>query len=222
MFKAEDEGHHEGGDPLKDHEDRPSSPHASVNTMPLPAPAALLSFARPRTQTATSSFPSRRSADFLNFTRPVSFFTTYSKVHAGTTGVAALEQLERLDAVEASLKKLCGGVGGDYSGNADYEVDVAESPTSPSTRNGKLFKGPVFGTRMNVPVVFSHARRRRRGAVGGAPHSQGRSRRGGSLMGCQRQWKDYFVGRVRGGRMWRRCRSRYRIWMGGHRYFRGG
>ena len=142
MFKVEDEVHHESEDPFEDHEDRPSSPHASISTMPLPAPAARLSFTRPRMQKATSNFPSRRSADFLNFTRPVSFSTTYSKVHPGTTGVAVLEQLERLDAVEASLKKLGGGVDGDNSGNADCEVDVAESPTSPSTKNGRLF-GPV-------------------------------------------------------------------------------
>jgi len=166
--------------------------------MPLPALVALLSFSRPRTQMATSSFPSRRSADFLNFTRPVSFSTTYSKVHPGTTGVAVLEQLERLDAVEASLKKLGGGVGGDNSENTDCETDVAESPTSPSTRNGRLF-GPVSASGRMSPVVFSHARRRR-GAAGGAPHSQGRYRQDGSLMGRQRWWKEYFVECVRGGR----------------------
>ena len=134
MFKVEDEVHHESEDPFEDHEDRPSSPHASISTMPLPAPAERLSFTRPRMQKPTSNF--------LNFTRPVSFSTTYSKVHPGITGVAVLEQLERLDAVEASLKKLGGGIDGDNSGNADCEVHVAESPTSPSTRNGRLF-GPV-------------------------------------------------------------------------------
>ncbi|KAF9650860.1 hypothetical protein BDM02DRAFT_3092313 [Thelephora ganbajun] len=135
MFKPEDEDHHESEDPFEDHEDRPSSPHASISTMPLPTPTARLSFGRPRPQRVISG-PSRRSADFLNFTRPVSFSTTYSKVHPGTTGVAVLEQMERLDAVEASLKKLGGGVSGeDNPGNADGEVDVTESSPSASTRN---------------------------------------------------------------------------------------
>jgi len=70
--------------------------------------------------------------------------TAYSKVHPSTTEVAVLEKLEGLDAVEASLKNLCSGVGGDNSENADCEVDVAESPTSPSTRNGRPFKGPAL------------------------------------------------------------------------------
>jgi len=40
-----------------------------------------------------------------------------------------------LYAVEASLKKLSGGVSGDNSGDPDREDDVAESATSPRTRN---------------------------------------------------------------------------------------
>ena len=135
MFQPEDEDRHNGEDPFEDHEERPSSPHASINTMPLPAPTARLSFARPRPQRGTSG-PPRRSADLLRFPRPVSFATTYSKVHPGTTGVAVLEQMERLDAVEASLKKLGGGVERDNSGSDDREVDVTESPADASTRPG--------------------------------------------------------------------------------------
>jgi len=92
-------------------------------------------FVRPRQQRFASS-PSKRSGGSLNFARPVSFSTTYSKIHPGTTGVAVLEQMERLDAVEASLKKL-GGVDGDNYGNPDREEDVAESATSPRTRNSR-------------------------------------------------------------------------------------
>jgi len=143
MFKAEDEDHHENDNPFQDPEDRPSSPHASINTMPLPAPTPRLSLTRPRQQKFVSA-PSRRSRDFVNFTRPVSFSTTYSKVHPGTTGVAVLEQMERLDAVEASLKKLGGGVGGDSSGNPDREEDVVESATSPRTRNNRS-SAPISG-----------------------------------------------------------------------------
>jgi phosphatidylinositol 4-kinase type 2 len=134
-FKPEDEDAHANEDPFEDNEDRPSSPHASISTMPLPAPPARLSLSRPRVQKVVSDFPSRRSADFHKFARPVSFATTYNKVHPGTTGVAVLEQMERLDAVEASLKKLGGSAGEDNSGNADREVDVAEASTS--TRNNR-------------------------------------------------------------------------------------
>jgi phosphatidylinositol 4-kinase type 2 len=129
MFKAEDEDHHENEDPFEDPRRPPfiasrlNQHHATPRSHP---PAQFC-----ETKTAEIRLgPSRRSADFLNFTRPVSFSTTYSKVHPGTTGVAVLEQMERLDAVEASLKKLGGGVGGDNSGNPDREEDVAESSTS--------------------------------------------------------------------------------------------
>jgi len=112
-------------------------PRASTNTIPFPVPVAWLGSTRSITHRATSSFPSKRPADFLNFTRPAPFSTTYSKVHSETTGVAILEQLERLDAVEVSVKKLGSSVGGDNSGNGDCEVDVAVSPISPITRNGR-------------------------------------------------------------------------------------
>ena len=63
---------------------------------------------------------------------------TYSKVHPGTTGAAVLEQMERLDAVEASLKKLGGGVGSeDDSEDVDREVDMGESPTPTGTWGNK-------------------------------------------------------------------------------------
>ena len=67
--------------------------------------------------------------DFLDFTRPISFFVTYSKVHPGVTEAAVLEQMGELDAVKVNLKKLGGVGGGDDSGDADHEVDVAEFPT---------------------------------------------------------------------------------------------
>jgi phosphatidylinositol 4-kinase type 2 len=134
MFKPEDEDHHESEDPFEDHENRPSSPHASINTMPPPNPTAKLNFTRQKPERASSG-PSRRPVDFLKFSRPLSFSTTYSKIHPGTTGVAVLEQMERPDAVEASLKKLGSSVDGDNSRNVDSEVDVAESTIHASTRN---------------------------------------------------------------------------------------
>lgn len=137
MFKLEEGDRHESEDPFEDNENggRPSSPQASINTMPLPTPSSRLGFASPRPQSAVSG-PSRRSADFLRFPRPVSFATAYSKVHPGTTGVAVLEQMERLDAVEASLKKL----GGSVDGDVDREVDVVESPTRGTRPSGP---GPI-------------------------------------------------------------------------------
>ena len=159
IFKNEDEDSHENEDPFEDHEGRPSSPHASINTMPLPAPVARLSFSRPRSHRVVSGFPSRRSGDLLNFARPVSFSTTYSKVHPGTTGVAVLEQMERLDAVEASLKKLGGGVsGGDNSGDADHEVDVAESSIPTNTRiNTQSTPTPAPGRTSRSSSSLTHS-----------------------------------------------------------------
>ena len=145
MFKSEDGDPNENEDPFKDPEDHPSSPHASVSAMPPPPPTPRQSFARPRLQRIISG-PSRRSADFLKFTRPVSFSTTYSKVHPGTTGVAVLEQMERLDAVEASLKKLGGGASGDNSGGADREVDVADRPSKPASAPGRMSRSSSLQT----------------------------------------------------------------------------
>lgn len=150
MFKLEEGDHHENEDPFEDNEDRPSSPQASINTMPLPTPASRLGFARPRPERAGSG-PPRRSADFLKFPRPVSFATTYSKVHPGTTGVAVLEQLERLDAVEASLKKLSGGV----DGNTDREVDVAESPIRGTRPSGPTAPGRISRSSSSHTYTYS-------------------------------------------------------------------
>jgi hypothetical protein len=74
---------------------------------------------------------------FLVFARPASFSVAYTKDCPCTMGVGVLEQMERLDAVEANLKKLGDRVGGDNSGNPDRDKDMAESATAPRTRNGK-------------------------------------------------------------------------------------
>ena len=56
--------------------------------------------------------------------------------------------MERLDAVEAGLKELGGSAGEDNSGNADCEVDVAESSKEQQTA----------GVRMSLSLVLlSHA-----------------------------------------------------------------
>ena len=98
-------------DPFEDHEDRPSSPHASIGTMLLPTPTQLL---ETRLQRVAPGVSSGRSADFLGFIRPVSFSPACSKVHPGMTEFVVLEQMERSDDVKESLKTLGSGVcGGD-------------------------------------------------------------------------------------------------------------
>lgn len=48
----------------------------------------------------------RVSTDFTGAPRPVSFSAKFSRVHPATTGVTVLEHMERLDQVEAGLKRL--------------------------------------------------------------------------------------------------------------------
>lgn len=56
--------------------------------------------------------------------RPVSFSAKFSRVHPATTGVTVLEHMERLDQVEAGLKRL-GLEEGDGDGDEEEEeVDV--------------------------------------------------------------------------------------------------
>jgi len=58
--------------------------------------------------------------------RPVPFSAKFQKVHQSVTGVTVLEHLERLDAVEASLKRLGGGEDAIIEED-DEEIDVGES-----------------------------------------------------------------------------------------------
>ncbi|OBZ68177.1 Phosphatidylinositol 4-kinase lsb6 [Grifola frondosa] len=99
-----------------------SSPHASINTMPLPAQPK-----RKRSQSAShmSDFPPpmrRLSTDLSGVTRPVSFSAKFHRVHPATTGVTVLEHMERLDAVEAGLKR----IGVEESAEEEEEQDVGE------------------------------------------------------------------------------------------------
>ena len=70
------------------------------------------------------------------YSRPVSFSKKFSRVHPAMTGVTVLEHMERLDAVEAGLKRL--GVE-ETVVDDDEEVDVGESsrpkkPVRPTVR----------------------------------------------------------------------------------------
>lgn len=100
-----------------------ASPQLSVSSVPLPR--------RIRSQSASGEFPPpmrRTSTDASGTTRPVPFAAKFQKVHPGTTGVTVLEHMERLDAVEASLKRL--GMEDTFIEEDDEEeVDVGESST---------------------------------------------------------------------------------------------
>jgi len=125
----------------------PASPHASINTVPLPTPSSRL--ARPKTlQSSISEFPPRRSGELP---RPVSFSAKYPRVHPATTGVAILEHMERLDAVEASLKRLPL----DHSLDEDEEEsDVADSSKPKAVPPGR--EVPIIeDLASSVPGLFT-------------------------------------------------------------------
>ena len=108
----------------------PASPRASINTMPVTNEPR-----RHRSQ-STSDFPPPMRRVSTEYSRPVSFSKKFSKIHPATTGVTVLEHMERLDAVEAGLKRL--GVE-ETVFDDDEEVDVGEvsrskKPAKPRVR----------------------------------------------------------------------------------------
>ena len=99
------------------------SPQLSVNSVPLPR--------RTRSQSTVSEFPPPMRRVSNDSSRPVPFAAKFQRVHPGTTGVTVLEHLERLDAVEASLKRLGREESVIEEEEEEEEVDVAESSTRP-------------------------------------------------------------------------------------------
>lgn len=107
-----------------------ASPKPSVRTLPVQT----TSHRRSRSSGALEprGFPPplhRTSSD----TRPVPFVSTLPRVHPGTTGVTILEHMERVDAVEAGLRRL------QVEDNViheeeEEEVDVGIAVASPSSR----------------------------------------------------------------------------------------
>jgi phosphatidylinositol 4-kinase type 2 len=82
----------------------PHSPQTPINVAPIPVVPP-----RSRRSQSVTNFPPpmrRVSTEFSGVSRPVSFSAKFSRVHPATTGVVVLEHMERLDAVEASLKRL--------------------------------------------------------------------------------------------------------------------
>ncbi|GBE81198.1 Phosphatidylinositol 4-kinase lsb6 [Sparassis crispa] len=130
-----------------------SSPQASVNTVPLPH------VKRTRSQ-STSDFPPpthRSSTEFSGVSRPVSFSAKFSRVHPATTGVTVLEHMERLDAVEAGLKRLA--VDDTDEEDDGQEVDVGEvsrlEPSTSGSASTSQERGGAATTGMLSPVAPS-------------------------------------------------------------------
>jgi phosphatidylinositol 4-kinase type 2 len=88
--------------------------------------------------------------------RPVSFSAKFSRVHPATTGVTVLEHMERLDAVEAGLKRL--GIEDDVE--TDEEVDVGtvrskakkQQPETVDSSDAPLLASPSAQS-VRLPVV---------------------------------------------------------------------
>lgn len=101
----------------------PQSPHASIVTMPVQKHARSHS---------SSDFPPpmrRVSSENSGVSRPVPFARKFTRVHPATTGVTVLEHMERLDEVEAGLKRI--GVEDEALAEDDEEeVDVGEMASS--------------------------------------------------------------------------------------------
>ena len=126
----------------------PISPHASIASMPLPTQPR-----RTRSQ-SISGFPPpirRMSTDMTGISRPVSFSAKFQRVHPATTGVTVLEHMERLDAVEAGLKRL--GVEDNVIDDDDEEVDVGESSSSSRPRIQIPSSAPPTQTTFSSPPI---------------------------------------------------------------------
>lgn len=108
-----------------------ASPRASVRTMPLPSPI----HRRSQSFGAAGGFPppmQRRSTDATGALRPVPFSTKLPRVHPGTTGVTILEHMERVDAVEAGLRRLGPGID-DFIEEEDETEEVDVGMAGPSS-----------------------------------------------------------------------------------------
>lgn len=98
-----------------------ASPQPSVSTLPLPV--------RTRSLSTSDDFPPPIRRTSTEASRPVPFSAKFQKIHQSVTGVTVLEHLERLDKVEASLKRL--GKGVSIEEEDEEEVDVGVSLTKP-------------------------------------------------------------------------------------------
>jgi len=74
--------------------------------------------------------PIRRAAtDTSGLPRPVSFVSKFPRINPGASGVAVLEHMERLDAVEASLQRLGDDSVIEEANEEDEQGDIGNSPS---------------------------------------------------------------------------------------------
>jgi phosphatidylinositol 4-kinase type 2 len=120
----------------------PESPQISINTMPLPRHARSHSL-------GARDFPPpmRRTSTELN--RPVPFSAKFQRVHPATTGVTVLEHMERLDKVEASLKRL----GSTEIEDVEAEADVGESSTPRAIAVPMMKSSSSQSSRTGTPLL---------------------------------------------------------------------
>ncbi|EPT04947.1 hypothetical protein FOMPIDRAFT_1039812 [Fomitopsis schrenkii] len=124
----------------------PQSPHASIVTMPVQKHARSHS---------SSDFPPpmrRVSSENSGVSRPVPFAKKFTRVHPATTGVTVLEHMERLDEVEAGLKRI--GVEDEALAEDDEEeeVDVGEMASSvPRRLSGSDTDHAAVADRLSPP-----------------------------------------------------------------------
>jgi len=184
--------------------------------VPLPAPTP-----RPGRQRLASS--PRRSALFLNPNRPVSFSTTYSKVHPSTTGVAVLEVEHGRGELEETK---WWGRWGRLWGPPGRGGDVAGSAASPETRSTRALSGPISSSgRISRSSSYTHTYSNDHGVPPVITASfPGPFSLGGFQTYYRRWWKKHLL-RMRprwAMRIWRRCRSRCHIWTLRYRSVRDG
>lgn len=129
----------------------PHSPHPSISTLPEQA--------RARRSNSVTDFPPPMRRVSSEHARPVSFSAKFSRVHPATTGVTVLEHMERLDQVEAGLKRLT--LEGEEDAVDDEEVDVGtmrpkpRRPQETNTSEAQLVVSPSAQSD-RLPVVPEH------------------------------------------------------------------
>lgn len=89
--------------------------------------------------------PLRRTSTDGNRPRPVPFAKNFSRVHPSVTGVAALEQMEQIDKVEAKLARgPRRGQSQGQGGDTEEEADVGEAITPRPIPGTPGFSGVSF------------------------------------------------------------------------------
>ncbi|EKM54262.1 uncharacterized protein PHACADRAFT_174771 [Phanerochaete carnosa HHB-10118-sp] len=118
----------------------PHSPHPSISTLP----------ERPRSRRSNSvtDFPPPMRRVSSEHSRPVSFSAKFSRVHPATTGVTVLEHMERLDQVEAGLKRLVLEEG-DGEDEDEEEIDVGTMrPRQPKKKQHEAASGEAAAAQL--------------------------------------------------------------------------